>query len=147
MSSRSASLRLVEGLTFALAAKRLTRLITTDWIGEWLVVRPAKKWAYDREGLVDIHMGTVLVEDGILVDPTKGFWRTKLTSGLDCDWCVGVWAAAAATLPLPRRLAAVRTPLLTVLAVSQVVGMLSQLEALGAASLEEALHEMEDDPS
>lgn len=29
----------------ALATARLTRVLTTDWIGEWTIVRPIKRWA------------------------------------------------------------------------------------------------------
>ncbi len=147
VSHGNAAVRLVEGLVLVLAAKRVTRLVTTDWIGEWAVVRPAKKWAYDREGSVDVHLEPVILPDGQLVDPTKRFLRTKAVSGLDCEWCVGVWAAALVAVPLPARLDRIRQPLLTVLAISQGVGMLGQLESLGAHHLEEFLYEMEDDSS
>lgn len=136
---------LAQSVVLVLAAKRLTRLVTTDWLGEWVVVRPAKKWAYDREGPVDVHMEMVPLEDGTVVDPTKGFWRTKTVSGLDCEWCVGVWAAALVSLPMPRPIDRIRQPLLVLLAVAQGVGMLGQLEALGAEVLEESLYELEDE--
>jgi hypothetical protein len=123
-------------LVLGLAAKRLTRLVTTDWIGEWLLVRPAKKWARKHDGLMNVHQLTVIQADGTVIDPTKGYWRTKLTSGLDCDWCVGVWAAALAVLPLPRFLDVVRQPLLKTLAVSQLAGMLSEFRPGAIAILE-----------
>jgi hypothetical protein len=128
------ALRLAEGLTLALAAKRLTRLVTTDWIGEWLLVRPLKNWSLRHDGPIDVHMETVRQMDGTVIDLTKGAWRTKATSGLDCDWCVGVWAAAIVALPMPRAINAVRQPLLKVLAVSQLVGMLAEREAAAATS-------------
>lgn len=141
----NAPMRFAEGVVLVLAAKRLTRLVTTDWIGEWAIVRPARKWAFDREGPVDVHMAQVMLEDGTLVDPTKGFWRTKTVSGLDCEWCVGVWAAALVVLPLPRAIDAWRKPLLNVLAVSQGVGMLAQAEAAVAESFNEVVYELEDE--
>lgn len=36
-------------LRSTLAAARLTRVVTTDWIGEWTVVRPIKAWAAGHE--------------------------------------------------------------------------------------------------
>lgn len=33
----------------ALATARLTRFVTTDWLGEWWLVRPAKRWAQRHE--------------------------------------------------------------------------------------------------
>lgn len=138
---------MAEVVVLVLASKRLTRLVTTDWLGEWLLIRPAKKWAYDREGAVDVHLLPELLEDGSVVDPTRGFWRTKAVSGLDCDWCVGVWAAAFVSLPLPARLDRLRRPLLTALAVAQGVGMLAQLEHVAASKIDEAMYVMEDDPT
>lgn len=136
----------VQITVLVLASKRLTRLVTTDWLGEWALVRPAKKWAYDREGAVDVHLETVITEEGQLVDPTKGFWRTKLISGLDCQWCVGFWTSALVIAPLPSRLDRARASLLTVLAVSQAVGMLAELEKIKIASVDETLYiELEDD--
>ena len=134
---------LADIVVLTLAAKRVTRLVTTDWIGEWLLVRPAKKWAYDREGEVDVHMETVDV-DGKLTDPTKGFWRTKAVSGMDCDWCVGVWVGTLLTVPLPKPLASLRQLLLPGLAVSQLVGMLAQVEHQLADRVEHSMHTVED---
>ena len=33
----------------ALATARLTRLITSDWLGEWHIVRPLKRWAVNEQ--------------------------------------------------------------------------------------------------
>lgn len=122
----------------AFAAKRLTRLVTTDWIGEWMLVRPAKKWAYKYDGPVDVHVSTVVGPEWTIVDPSRGYWRTKLISGLDCDWCVGVWAAVLLVLPMPQVLDRIRRPLTKVLAVSQLVGMLAELETGGGLPLEDS---------
>lgn len=40
-----------------LAVARLTRLITTDWLGEWVVVRRVKQWASKHE-TAEIEMRT-----------------------------------------------------------------------------------------
>jgi Protein of unknown function (DUF1360) len=61
---------------------RLTRLVTTDDLGEWYVKFPALKWASQRA-------------------PAAGeanWWRMSrenLVSGLDCPFCVGYWLGAA----------------------------------------------------
>lgn len=54
---------------------RLTRLVTTDDLGVWMVHTPAFGWAqYDGES---VPVG----------------WRERLVSGLDCPWCVGFHVA------------------------------------------------------
>ena len=51
----------------ALATARLIRFLTTDALGDVLIVRPAKRWA----GAVG--------------------WRNELVSGLECPFCIGFW--------------------------------------------------------
>ena len=59
-------------LVAVLATLRLTRLSTTDSLGEWLVREPAQRWAYSKGGM-------------------EGR-RWKLVSGLECPYCIGFWA-------------------------------------------------------
>jgi hypothetical protein len=66
----------------ALATARLTRFITTDWLGEWLIVGPAKRWA----ARVD---GPEPTPEQYMVLP--GVRRWKLVKGLSCPFCVGFW--------------------------------------------------------
>jgi len=51
---------------------RLTRLVVTDDLGNWMVKWPAYNWARAK-------------------DPEATGWQTKAVSGLDCGWCVGTW--------------------------------------------------------
>jgi hypothetical protein len=105
-----------------LAALRLTRLITRDWLGEWAVVQPAKSWAAHHEGEVDVHAPETQ-HSGMEM------WRTKLVSGLDCPHCVGFhvtfWTLVISRLKLPQPAAQFRDLLLKALAGSYVVGHVS----------------------
>lgn len=102
-------------LTLGLATARLSRFLTTDKLGDWLIVRPAKAWAIRHEG-----EGLEVVEyaenrDGE-EDPSKfertgepdedNGWRSKLVAGLECPFCIGFWLGAgvlAADAALPER--------------------------------------------
>lgn len=78
-----------------LATLRLTRLITTDWLGEWLIVAPAKHWAVELDSspqllAIDYDMSAKDVWN--LIDWTEPVgWRARLVKGLDCPFCVGFW--------------------------------------------------------
>lgn len=106
----------------ALAAARATRFITTDWLGEWLVVGPAKRWA-------DATPGAVAVSDDD--DRHRGNHAQRLVSGLDCPFCVGFWLGAgillshavAARLPVYRPLHGL---VVHALALNYVTGHLSR---------------------
>lgn len=89
----------------ALAAARATRFVTTDSLGEWTLVRRAKRWAWNREAWPHVEDGSDLPEDvkrtyaedyfrkadpSPMPDPEWG-WRSKLVSGLSCPFCVGFW--------------------------------------------------------
>lgn len=111
-------------LVGALATLRLTRLATTDWLGEWLFVRPAKVWAGQRE-VAEIHRRidveiagkdrtttTWVNSNGEKVSPAdfvmEGYdendpwtWEGKLVKGLDCPFCVGFWIGLAVLALLP----------------------------------------------
>lgn len=83
----------------ALAAARMTRFVTSDTLGEWTLVGPAKLWAHRRESFADVVQAAE--KDAYLgkpVDtphPSQG-WRSKLVSGLDCPFCVGFWLGGIA---------------------------------------------------
>ena len=69
--------RLKQALDVALvvgATARLTRLVTTDDLGEWWIRDPAFQVA-------NWHM----IRTGELP------WWDKYRSGLSCGWCVGYW--------------------------------------------------------
>jgi hypothetical protein len=98
-------------LSYALAVPatlRLTRFITSDWLGEWLVDKPLRKWAVNKsmEGQITM-MDPSLTEDQIFAGLNWSEdqpWRVKLVKGLDCPFCVGFWIglvilAAAAFTP------------------------------------------------
>lgn len=116
----------------ALAAARLTRFFTSDKLGEWLFVGPAKRWALLVEGReAEIIAGERALRDGDAVPtplPQRG-WRSKLVSGLDCSFCVGFWAGALVLLTLPLRrvpvLGAVVHFGLSALALNYVAGHIS----------------------
>ena len=64
-------------LVTALAAARLSRFVTSDKLGDWLIVQPAQEWAE-------------------VTDPEAypENWKQKLVSGLECPFCVGFWIGA-----------------------------------------------------
>lgn len=89
----------------ALAALRATRFITSDKLGEWWLVGPAKRWAARREVPDDVRADLEKrfsheIRDNAPVanPPARWGWRSKLVSGLDCPFCVGFWVVAAALL-------------------------------------------------
>lgn len=83
--------RILRALVLALATARLSRFITSDTLGEWIVREPANEWAAKH----DAPQKQRLVYDddtdaGPDIDPRDG-WRSKLVSGLGCPFCVGFW--------------------------------------------------------
>lgn len=86
------------------ATARMTRFLTTDTLGEWLIARPARAWA-NRAEKYAAHLGPV---DPILLEEdvdTEAGPRSKAVSGLDCPYCCGAWVsfAALASYLLARR--------------------------------------------
>lgn len=102
------------GLT-ALAVARLSRFVTTDWLGEWTIVRPVKAWARKhedqaiaractdhawvcRDGVPDFSTGTAdHAECGPMNDYNENdpyTWQAKLATALDCPFCSGFWLGA-----------------------------------------------------
>ena len=113
----------------AIATARLTRFVTSDWLGEWTLVRPLKRWAVRAES--PMHSGPRPAgwdPDDRDPDPDNG-WRSKLVKGLDCGYCLSPWIfgglliahAIASRVP---GLRPIFTWLLTTLAGSYVVGHL-----------------------
>lgn len=108
----------MKSVLMPLAALRLSRFITTDKLGDWLIVRPAQEWAIRHEGDEVIrtgvtrtfagHPAAIEEEHTGEVDEDNG-WRSKLVTGLECPFCAGFWAGAAllaADMALPERGAA-----------------------------------------
>ena len=118
-----------------LATLRLTRLITTDWLGEWLIVAPAKHWAVETAN--DEQVITSDLEEGASeiwndLDWTQvTSWRLKLVKGLDCPFCVGYWiglvilGVTAAVIFAPVWLVIAWGILLGSLALNYIVGHVS----------------------
>lgn len=97
-----------------LATLRLTRLVTSDWLGEWMIIRPAKAWAAEPEheavkqlrarlDFIDnlpIAPGprATVVEGTWRRDAAEGnpfSWQARLVKGLECPFCVGYWIGLA----------------------------------------------------
>jgi len=88
---------------------RLSRLVTTDWVGFWWFRKPAERWALKAER-------DAMVREGAKRDPYKRdpmpplsemalgdeprTWQGKLVKGLDCPFCVGFWLGALVLLSL-----------------------------------------------
>lgn len=78
-------------ILLALAAARATRFFTSDTLGEWVAVGPAKRWAFRHEAPVAF----IGIDDDPMPTPDARWgWRSKLTKGLDCPFCVGFWLGA-----------------------------------------------------
>jgi len=76
-------LLLVLGLTL-----RLTRLIVTDDLGLWWVRGPASFWAMRHDTHQTVNAGAL--SEQIIVG-----WRSKLSVGLSCPFCIGWWVGCA----------------------------------------------------
>lgn len=85
----------------ALATARLSRFVTTDTLGDWTIVQPAKRWAQRREPAAWVRdddeaeltplpaeASDELIREAFGPVPT---WRTKLVTGLECPFCIGFW--------------------------------------------------------
>lgn len=109
-----------------LAAARLSRLVTTDDLGQWLIKDPIDQAMSDYQ---EREAERATDEDRDMIEP----WWWKYRSGLDCPWCVGYWAALGLTatdavLP-PRGLArGAFTAVTSALAVNYVAATINSLE-------------------
>lgn len=76
-------------LVTTLAAARLTRFVTKDTLGGWLIREPiARAMQNYARAAVDKH-----TREGRPGHPTQPWWW-KYETGLHCKWCVGFWLAA-----------------------------------------------------
>nr|DAO86662.1 MAG TPA: Protein of unknown function (DUF1360) [Caudoviricetes sp.] len=76
-------------LVTTLAAARLTRFITKDTLGGWLIREPiARAMQNYARAAADKH-----TREGRPGHPTPPWWW-KYETGLHCKWCVGFWLAA-----------------------------------------------------
>lgn len=88
------------------ATLRLSRLVTTDTLGDWLIVQPALRWSNRAEYARRSAMREVIDEDITrndeeiqlmaewemrLEDGDPITWQARLVSGLGCPFCVGFW--------------------------------------------------------
>lgn len=89
-----------------LATARLTRFVTSDWLGEWWFVGKARAWGerHDKRarraewtamrdstpGPVPAYAHWASPRD----DEGPRTWQAKLVKGLDCPFCVGFWIGA-----------------------------------------------------
>lgn len=89
------------------ATLRLTRFVTSDFLGEWTIVGPAKRWAWKRSGVGYQPSEIGARVEAVPTPPHWSGWRSKLVKGLDCPFCVGFWIGAVvlvATVVCPKPL-------------------------------------------
>jgi hypothetical protein len=93
-------MNLYRAALLVIATSRAIRFVTEDDLGEWLIQRPVRRWAnrHDRAGEYIQHRDRPDLIDamaaGTAVEPDFG-WRSKLASGADCPWCIGLWIGGA----------------------------------------------------
>lgn len=85
----------IRAALLALAVARATRFFTSDSLGEWTIVGPAKRWAFRHEAPAEFRD---LNDDPQPSPEARWGWRSKLTKGLDCPFCVGFWAGVLGLL-------------------------------------------------
>lgn len=115
-------MRLATVTLVTLSSMRLTRLVTTDSLGDWCIRRPAEAWANDHEVQAIVEGEP---DDYDETDPIS--WQKRLVSGLGCPHCLSFHAAWLILLGnvLAPRIPVVRQVwpfMLKALAVSAVVG-------------------------
>lgn len=96
------------------ATLRLTRFITSDTLGEWLIVGSLRRWADGHEAAHRAAVFEVVaaVEGEELTPRAARFmatkqrqlresepmsWQARLVSGADCPFCWGFWVGVAVT--------------------------------------------------
>lgn len=82
-----AALLAVDALLLTGAALRVTRFVTTDVLGGWVLADPAKAWASSKEPHDPAY------PFGYAAPPQA--WRHRLVSALDCPYCVGTQTTLA----------------------------------------------------
>ena len=99
----------------ALAAYRITRLVTTDKITEPTFER--LRWWFERRW-ESKHPEAV----------PNDKWNSKLAFLLSCAWCLGFWVSGMVTVILSVAYG-LNYPILTWLAMSTVVGFLGNIDS------------------
>lgn len=90
-STQTSTLATTAGRTLVttLAAARLTRFVTRDTLGGWLIREPiARAMQNYAQAALTKHQ-----REGRPGHPTQPWWW-KYETGLHCKWCVGFWLAA-----------------------------------------------------
>lgn len=77
---------LARATTLTLVSARLTRFVTQDTLGQWLIHEPVDK---AMDGYY-ARMEAEAKRDG--KSPSEPWWW-RYRQGLDCPWCVGFWLA------------------------------------------------------
>lgn len=100
-------------IVLGLAVARATRFVTQDWLGEWTIRAPARRWAeqtvnqelitriergdYTDEQLMNIDKMTQAEKLSVAaIDEAFADKRARLVKGLTCPFCVGFWITLAA---------------------------------------------------
>jgi len=103
----------VEAVTLGLAVARATRFVTSDWLGEWAIQEPIKRWAehsvkqnleariargdYDDEQVAGIRgMSREDLLSVAATDPAFASTPARVVKGLNCPFCVGFWVGLVA---------------------------------------------------
>lgn len=130
---------------------RLTRLVTTDDLGQWLLRDPLSRWAVRKENARRRAMREVIdrmnaeegeIEEGAVLllqrwqaqlDDLESWvtWQGRIVSGLWCPFCVGFWiglivlAVTVLVAPLAVWITVVWTLILAALTLNYAAGHLS----------------------
>jgi hypothetical protein len=94
-----AGMRARDLLLASVATARITRFVTVDKLGEWLIARRVRDWGgvHEREWL-EAHLDPEGVRE-VMEDP-EGWepqsWQRRLSMVVDCGHCVSMWAGLGA---------------------------------------------------
>ena len=94
-----AGMRARDLLLASVATARITRFVTVDKLGEWLIARRVRDWGglHEREW-VEAHLDPEGVRE-VMEDP-EGWepqsWQRRLSMVVDCGHCVSMWAGLGA---------------------------------------------------
>lgn len=119
----------------ALAAFRVTRLVTQDTITEPFRMRLYSfAWNDDRPTEAE-------GAPGIWVPTPRAAWRTNLYRLLTCDWCLGVWMSTAAycawRFGIPESDGNVTEAILSVAAIAGLQGAVAQFVVTAHEAIED----------
>lgn len=114
-------------LVDALAAYRLTRLVTTDEITEEVRARVVQA-AFDRAGVTfEFHPEQELVADALERYRDRYGDPPKLATLVTCRWCTGVWTAFG-VVALRRLAPRAWAPVAEALALASAAALVAGLE-------------------